>query len=172
MSEYTVVVTDTWRARFFTVENAKNPEVESGPKLVEQEALANPDPKLTANRRAGNGVSGRTRSPSGGSYAFDDHRTKHDLEALRRFVQKVAAKAVKRTQQQDARRCLVIAAEKKVLGVLRQALADIRTNGMEIRECDRDMAGETPAQIQTLLAKRKLIPAVKKPIRPSRGLRG
>jgi protein required for attachment to host cells len=172
MSEYTVVVADTFRARFFTLENARDPETESGPKLMEREGMANPDKELTKTKRAGEGVSGRNRSPSGGIYAFDDHRARHEQDALRRFVHKVITQAVRQTRRQDARRCLVIAAEKKVLGALRQELAAISTNGMEIRECDRDMAGETSAKIQELLARRKLIPAMKKPARTSRGLRG
>jgi hypothetical protein len=163
MSEYTIVVANTLRARFFSMESARDPENESGPKLVEQEELLNPEKEVSESKRTGNSTSGRTRSPSGGSYAFDDHRSKHEQEALRKFVQKVVAKAIKLTRQHDARRCLVIAAEKKVLGALRVELATIKTNGMEIRECDLDMAGETPMKIHTLLARRELVPALRKP---------
>jgi hypothetical protein len=165
MSEYTVVVADGVRARFFSLEHAKDPDNESGPKLVEHEGLVNPEKEISPNQRTGNNTSGRTRAPSGGSYAFDDHRTKHELEALRRFAEKVIVKAIKETQKQDARRCLVLAAESKVLGVLRAEIESINTNGLEIRECDCDMAGEPPLRIQQLLAKRNLVPAIKKPAR-------
>lgn len=163
MSEYTVVVADTLRARFFSMERAKDPANESGPKLVEKEGLVNPEQEITKSNQAGRSLSGRTRSPSGGSYAFDDHRAKHKQDALRRFAKKVITRAIKQTLRQDARRCLVIAAEKKVLGALRAELATIKINGLEIRECDRDMAGETPLKIQALLARRDLVPALKKP---------
>jgi protein required for attachment to host cells len=163
MSEYTVVVADALRARFFSIESARDPHNESGPKLVEHAGLLNPEKEMSESKRTGNSTSGRNRSPSGGSYAFDDHRTKHEQEALRKFAQKVVAKAIKQTRLQDARRCLVVAAEKKVLGALRAELSAIKTNGLEIRECGRDMAGETPMKIQELLAKRELVPAMKKP---------
>jgi hypothetical protein len=168
MSEYTVVVADSVRARFFTLEGARDPLNESGPKLVEHESVLNTAKELPESKRTGNSTSGRNRSPSGGSYAFDDHRGKHEQDALRRFAKKVVAKGIRQTRRQDARRCLVIAAEKKVLGALRTEWAAIKTNGIEIRECDRDMAGETPLKIQDMLAKRKLIPAMKKPAQRTR----
>ncbi len=168
MSEYTVIVADSVRARFFTVENARDPQNESSPKLLEHEGMLNAAKELPERKRTGNSTSGRNRSPSGGSYAFDDHRSKHEQDALRRFAKKVVAKGIRQTSRQDARRCLVVAAEKRVLGVLRAEWAAIKTNGIEIRECDRDMAGETPLKIQELLAKRKLIPALKKPLQRTR----
>lgn len=172
MSEYTVVVADTVRARFFTLESARDPENESGPKLLEHVSLLNPEKEQARSKRGEKSTAGKNRSPSGGMYAFDDHRDRHDQDALRRFAQKVVSKAVRQIQRQDARRCLVVAAEKKVLGAIRQELAAIKTNGMEIRECDRDMAGETAARIHQLLAKRQLVPAMQKPARQTRSLRG
>jgi len=172
MSEYTVVVADGVRARFFTLEKAKDPDNESGPKLIEHESLLNPDKNVPESTRTGNNNSGRTRAPSGGSYAFDDHRGKHEQEVLRRFAEKVVAAAIKKTRLGEARRSLVLAAEGKVLGALRAELETIKTNGMEIRECDCDMAGETPLHIHELLAKRALIPAMNKPAKRGGLLRG
>lgn len=172
MSEYTVVVADGLRARFFTLEKAKDPDNESGPRLIEHKSLLNTEKKVPESKRTGNNNSGRTRAPSGGSYAFDDHRGKHEQEVLRRFADKVVTSAVKTTQLHDARRSLVLAAERKVLGALRIALDSIKTNGLEIQECACDMAGETPLRIHELLAKRELIPAMKKPSKRGGLLRG
>ena len=172
MSEYTIVVADGLRARFFTLENAKDPDNESGPKLIEHESLLNPQKEVSESKRTGNSNSGRTRAPSGGSYAFDDHRGKHEQEVLRRFAEKVVATAIKKTRLHDARRSLILAAETKVLGALRAELESIKTNGMEIRVCDCDLAGETPLRIHELLVKRDLVPAMNKPAKRGGPLRG
>ena len=49
MSEYCVVVADGTRARFFTLEAAQFPEMESGPNLIEKKDLINPETE-TAGR--------------------------------------------------------------------------------------------------------------------------
>lgn len=165
MNEFTVVVADGLRARFFSLKNARNPEIESGPHLVERDAMLNSENALSASERTGNSTSGRTRSPSGGSYAFDDHRAKHEQEALRRFAQRVIGKAVSEACRQEPPLCLVVAAERRLLGALRAEWSSIKSKKLEIRECDRDMAGETPMKIQELLARRDLLPAVQKPLK-------
>lgn len=162
MSKYTVVVTDALRARFFALKEAPNPEFESGPKLVEAERLVNVEKTQSQARRKGTASSGRTRAPSGGCYAFDDHRDKHDWDETRRFARAVVTEALKQTRKEDAH-SLVIAADRKMLGLVREQLAAIKTNGLKIQECDREMTGETPAKIQALLAKHRLIPAMNKP---------
>ena len=150
------------------MEGVRDPEIESGPRLIEHEALLNPEKALSESVRIGNSTSGRTRSPSGGFYAFDDHRAKHEQEGLSRFAQRVVDKALSEVRHQDVPVCLVLAAEKKVLGALRTELATMKTHDFEIRECDRDLAGETPLKIQELLARRELVPALKKPVRRAR----
>jgi len=168
MNEYKVVVADGLRARFFTLEGVRDPEIESGPRLVEQEALLNPAKAFSESERTGNSTSGRTRSPSGGFYAFDDHRSKHGQQALRRFAQQVVNKAIHQSHPQGPYLCVVFAAEKKLLGAMRAEWSAIKTNGLEIRECDRDIVGETPVKIQELLARRELLPALQKPTRSGR----
>ena len=162
MSKYTVVVADAFRARFFSLQDSLTPEVESSPKLLEKGCLTNPEKSNSVAQRRGNTTSGRTRASSGGSYAFDDHRGKHELDELRRFSGLVVKEALKQTKKEDAH-SLVLVAKRKTLGVIRESLAAIKTNGLSIQECDRDLTGETPVKIQELLAKRKLVPAMKRP---------
>jgi protein required for attachment to host cells len=164
MSKYTVVVADTVRARFFSLQDSLTPEVESSPKLLEKECLVNSEPSKSASQRRGNPTSGRTRASSGGSYAFDDHRGKRALDELRRFATLVTKAALKQTKREDAH-SLVLVAEGKTLGVIRESLSSIKTNGLSILECDRDLTGENPVKIHELLARRKLVPAMKKPER-------
>lgn len=163
MSAFTVVVANTVCARFFVLQEASIPETESSPKLVEQYNIINPKEEKADTKRLGASTSGRNRAPSGGSYAFDDHRGKHEIETLRRFARLIVADAVKLTRRQDAGNSLVLAAEKRLLGLIREELHSIKTNGLVIKECDRDMAGESPMKIQDLLARRGLVPKMEKP---------
>lgn len=165
MSAYTVVVTNAACARFFVVAEAAFPELESSPKLVEQYNILNAKEEKSEAKRKGAASSGRNRAPSGGSYAFDDHRAKHEMDTLRRFAKQVITDAIKLTRRQDAGHSLVLAAEKRVLGLIRDELKSIKTNGLTIKECARDMAGESPVKIQELLARRGLVPKMKKPTR-------
>ena len=162
MSKYTIVVADAVRARFFSLQESLTPETESSPRLTERECLVNPERPRSGARRKGNAVSGRTRASSGGSYAFDDHRAKHELDESRRFAGLIIKEALKQTRREDAH-SLVLVAGRKTLGLIRESLAAIKTNGLAIQECDRDLSNEPPLKIQEILAKRKLVPAMKKP---------
>lgn len=158
MSKYTVVVADALRARFFSLQDSLTPEIESSPRLVERECLVNPDKDKKGSPRRGNPMSGR---------AFEDHRERRELEEQRHFTGLVVKEALKQTRKEDAH-SLVLVAGRKTLGMLRENLAAIRTNGLGIQEWDRDLTGDTPAKIQQLLSRKKLIPAMTKPVRQVR----
>lgn len=167
MSKYTVVVADALRARFFALQDSLTPEIESSPRLVEQKCLVNPEKTKPGSPRQGNPTSGRNRASSGGSYAFDDHRGKHELDELRRFTTLVVKEALKQSHKEDAH-SMVLVAGKRTLGLIRESLATIKTNGLAIRELDRDLTADPPNKIQELLAKQKLIPAMQKPVKQVR----
>jgi len=162
MSKYIVVIADAQRARFFTVKDSLVPEVESSPRLVEEQDLLNTESTPKGAKSRGTPASGRTYSGSGGSYAFDDHRGKHVQDGLRRFSGIVVKEALKQARKASAH-TLIVAAGRKTLGIIRDTLANIKLKGFVILECDLDLTGETTAKIHALLAKHKLIPAMKKP---------
>ena len=162
MSKYVVVVADAQRARVFALKESLTPEIESTPRLVETGDLVNTAHTAAKAERRGTPSSGRNKSGSGGSYAFDDHREKRDLDGLRRFCNEVVKAALKETKAQDAH-SLVLVAGRKALGPLREVLAGIKTNGLGIKEWDKDLTGDPAARIHELLAKQALIPASKKP---------
>ncbi len=162
MSKYIVMVADAKRARIFSVQDSLTPEIESSPRLVEEQAILNSENSKTGSKPRGTPASGRNKSSSGGSYAFDDHRGKHAQDELRRFASIVVKETFKQARKASAH-TLILAAERKTLGVIRDAMAHIKLNGYAIHECDRELTGESPSKIQELLARRKLIPAVKKP---------
>ena len=162
MSKYIIVVADAQRARFFTLKDSLTPEVESSPRLIEEQDLLNAEGANKGTKSRGTPASGRNQSGSGGSSAFDDHRGKHAQDELRKFSGVIVKESLKQARKSGAH-TMVLAAEGKTLGVIRNALAAIKTNGLTIHECDLELTGETTAKIQALLAKRKLLPAVKRP---------
>ncbi len=163
MSEYCVVVSGGARARFFTLEPVDFPELESGPKLIDKGELLNPT-KETAGRDLYTDLkTGRSRAPRGGpSHGYDDHRTQHEDEFDRRFARKVAERARLLAKETRARR-IVLAAPARMLGYLRQDLAGIPREGIEVHKVAKDMSKFTPRQIHDHLAKRRLLPAYRKP---------
>ena len=163
MSEYCVVVSGGARARFFTLEPVDFPELESGPKLIDKGELLNPT-KETAGRDLYTDLkTGRSRAPRGGpSHGYDDHRTQHEDEFDRRFARKVAEKARLLAKETRARR-IVLAAPARMLAYIRQDLAVIPREGIEVHKVAKDMSKFTPRQIHDHLAKRRLLPAYRKP---------
>jgi len=153
MSKYTIVVADAQRARFFSLQDSLTPEVESSPKLVEKECLVNPEKAKPGSPRRGNPANGR---------AFEDHRERRELEEQRHFSALIVKESLKQTRKEDAH-SLVLVADRKTLGFIRESLAAVKTSSLTVHEWDRNLTGETPQKIQDLLAKRKLLPAMKKP---------
>lgn len=158
MSKYAVVVADALRARFFSVQDSLTPEVESSPRLVERKCMVNPEKDKKGEPRRGNPMSGRT---------FEDHRERRELEEQRHFTGLIVKEALRQSRKEDAH-TLILVAGRKTLGMIRENLLSIKTNGLGIQEWDRDLTGEAPQKIQELLSKRKLIPAMKKPARQVR----
>jgi len=59
MSDYLVVVASAARARFFTLEPAEFPELESGPNLVDQGELLNPQARIPERELFADSKTGR-----------------------------------------------------------------------------------------------------------------
>ncbi len=162
MSKYIVVVADTQSARIFALKDSLTPEIESSPKLVEEQAIINPEKLIEAKKPRGTPASGRNKSGAGGSYAFDDHRGKHAQDELRKFSGIIVKETLKQARKASAH-TLVMVAGGKTLGVIRAAVAGIKVKGLSIRECELELTGEPAAKIQSLLARRELLPGAKKP---------
>lgn len=167
MSKYIVVVADTQRARLFTLQESLTPEIESSPKLVEEQSLLNAKKIKKGSPSRGTPASGRNQNGAAGAYSFDNHQGKRALDELRRFAAVVVKEALKQARKAGAY-TLILVAGKKTLGVIRDSVTNIKLKGFTVHECDLELTGETPSKIQALLARKKLIPAVKKPSRQVR----
>ncbi len=162
MSDYCVVAVDGVRARFFTLEPAQHPEVESGPLLVEVEgALVSPENELAGRELWSENKTGRNSS-GGMAHGYDDHRDQHMDEFKRRFAKQVAEHALSLAERSKAKN-LVLAAEKQILGFLRGALHVPTKAGFEVRELAKDVSRLSPQDLHGHLATEGLLPARKRP---------
>ena len=156
-NNYCIMVADGTRARLFTLDAGGT--TAPGPGLVEQEDLANPEHKLAGRDKYSTTRTGSNLNPQKGpAHGYDDHRDKEEREHERRFAHEIAGRAVALAQRQQARH-LVVVAEKRMLGLLREAVVIPAQSGIELRELAKDLTQLPPAELQTHLAEAGLVPA-------------
>lgn len=153
-----VVVADRARARFFMVEPAPEHRPASDPpKLREFETLTDAEGQMKGNEIFSNTRSGGTRAPAR-NHEYDDHRQGHLREVERQFAKRVT-ETIGVVVRDRAPEKLVIAADPRMLGLLRTAMTRNLTNGTEVVELPEDLSGHTPERIQSALARRGALPA-------------
>ena len=164
-----IVAADGFRARFFTLESPELPLIEGGPDLVEHEDLVNPEQRVEPKERFANLKSGRNRAPGGGpAHGYDDHRNNHLHEDETRFARRLAD-AVKSFADRIHARHLVLAADPRLLGMLRSELDSGAVP--DVRELEKDVSGMSRPQIHQQLAAAGAVPAREPPReRPARRL--
>lgn len=149
MSEYCVVVAGGAKARIFSLEPAELPQMESGPNLVEQASLSNPqhqahDAEIYSDLRRG-----RNRAAFGPAHGYDDHRDGHEKEVDRKFARDVAAR-IGRLLSTNGYQHLVLCADARMLGMLRPSLAGL--TGIELHEVNKDLAKLNTRELHDRLA--------------------
>jgi protein required for attachment to host cells len=163
MSDYCVVVADGARARFFALEEAEYPELESSPKLVEQDLdLANPEKELPGGELFSSAKTGRNRAADGGAHGYDDHRANHVDETDRRFAKLLTEQAASMVHTQRAKR-LVVVAHSRILGLIRDTLDPLLKTGVQLQEVAKDVTKLPVNEIHDLLAKENALPRRKRP---------
>ena len=162
MNDYCVVVAAGSRARFFTLSPAEIPEMQSGPNLVERSDLISPERATHEKDMWSDTKSGRNRSSGGGAHGYDDHRAQHEDEFERRFAREVVEQAEKLVSSNGNRRIIMVA-QKRMLGFLRNSLEGLRKNGVEIHEVAKDLSKMKPMQLHEALSMQNLLPARQSP---------
>ena len=164
MSEYCVVVADGNRARFFILNRAEQPGLEPGPTLAEEgEALVNAEAEAGGGALFGDSKkTGRGYSSSRGVHGYDDNREDHMDEFKRRFAKQIAERAVQMAARKRSK-TLVLAAEKRMLGFLRDALEVPAKATFTVRELAKDVSRLEPHELHSHLAGEGLIPARRRP---------
>jgi protein required for attachment to host cells len=156
-----VVVANSAHVRFFNLQDTENPAYESGPRLIEQECLVNPQQEAPGRELWSDSKSGRNRSSGGGgAHGYDDHREQHRAEYGKRFLQQAAAMLKKLAAQNKVTR-VVLAAETRVLGLLRQALEG--KNDFDLLEVGKDYTKFTAQELQAQLASQGMLAPCRRP---------
>ena len=160
MTKFAILAADATRARFFTLEPAEFPLVETNPKILEHEVLIDPELRLPGRELFSDPKSGRNRAPGGGpAHGYDDHREKHLVELEKRFAKVVANEVLRLLAEKNANR-LVVAAEEKMSGHLAPLLAEAPAS---IEWVEKEYTHLSAQEIHEKLAALNLVPAPKKP---------
>ncbi len=163
MRKYLVVAADGSRARIFDLVPAEFPELESSPNLVEIEDLINPEMEEKGRDIWSEEKSGRGKAPGGGpAHGYDDHRERH-LDAIsQRFAREVAGHITRQLSERGSE-TLVLAAEHRFLGHLREALQGALGGGLDVVEVDLNISKLGPIELHEHLARQNLIPERRPP---------
>ncbi len=162
MTQYCVVVTNGARARFFTLQQSDIPELESGPNLIEQRQLTNPQKETQGASLWSDAKSGRNRAANGGpAHGYDDHRDQHQDEYERRFAANIAEECARLTRSHKASD-VVLVSQKRMLGFLRSAM-ESKLNGTNLQELAKDLSKLNPHELHEHLARERLLPRRRSP---------
>lgn len=151
-----IVVANTGRARFFTVE--PDEPLLARPKLVEQKVLVNP------HLREAEAAPGRVRTETntdrqaGPVHPIVAQRARHEFELDRRFAQQIEQHVAEFTRAWTRGR-VVLVAEPQLLGLLREALRSGLNPGVELKELAKNYTHMTVAELRDHLALDRLIAA-------------
>ena len=163
MNRDCVVVADGARARFFTLREAEHPELESSPNLIEINDLIQPEKEMHNGELWAENRPSRSRGRHGGpAHGFDDHRDDHIEEQDRRFARSIAEEAARLVRLQQGRN-LVLVAQKRMLGLLRECMDPLMKAGVEVRELAKDLSKLHPLDLHEHLAREQLIPRRRTP---------
>jgi protein required for attachment to host cells len=162
MSKYGILVADGARARFITLKPLDELTPEHGTQLIEHSDIINPEGDLP-DRELFSDRPGRTHgSPSGSAHGPDDHRSAHRQELARRFARRVL-EAAQRFVDDGSLDQLVIAAEPRLLGILRAERERHPLSGASVVDVAEDLSRRTLNDIAGALSHRGLIPAAQPP---------
>jgi protein required for attachment to host cells len=161
MPRIIIVVADAVRARFYTFEPEENLDGTYGGHVVEQSVLVNPERRLKSElfteSRPPLGHSSPTFAAGGQRFAVDDHRDAHIRAIDQRFANDIVKMLDTQLDQHPAPRAIV-AAGPHMLGLVRQALREVRHHDVAIDDLALDLTRETPSRLHDHLARMAFVP--------------
>jgi protein required for attachment to host cells len=158
MSSVLVVVADGAKARYFTSEVKELAQGEIGSYLHEDESLINPD-QLEEGKELWSGPesqAGHYQQGKSKAHSYDDHRKDHEHEYERRFARSITEQILIRAHNHQLQRLLVIA-EPRLLGLLREVLVPKLPKTLELTEIDKDLCHLRPQELHEYLTQRDLL---------------
>jgi len=157
MPETFIIVADAKRARFFAVEPGESPR--NRVKLVERVTLVNPDVEGVRKGGAGRVKTERVSNRQAGDvHPIEGRRQQHRLELERRFGREITQQAVTLSRNWKGG-TIVLIAEPRLLGLMREHLRDALEPAVELKELARNYAQLTPSELQEHLDLKRLVPA-------------
>lgn len=163
MSDYLVLVADGTKARFFSLEPAAIPQVETSAKLVEQQDLISTEIDVPGKEMWSDAKSGRNRAPpAGAAHGYDDHRDQHDDEYERRFAHRISETALRLAQKHHVKQ-VVIVSDSRMLGLLRDEMTVPPHAGFGVQEFAKDLSKLNPDELHARLVQADLLPKARRP---------
>jgi protein required for attachment to host cells len=161
MNKYLVAVIDGTKARFLTLKPSELPGYDSGPNLIEHEALLSSNNELQGQDLWTSTKTGRNRGVAGQAHSYDDGRDNHMVEFERRFTQNIAAKIANLIQAHQIQQLLMIA-EPRILGFMRETLTPILPRNIKTQELAKELCHLKPYELHEYLASKQLLPPHKR----------
>jgi len=151
-----IIVADGGRGRLFSfVEDTSGTDKV---RLVERESLVNPDYRAHGADSPGRTKSERvTNRQAGDVHPIDARRDQHRLELERRFAREIAEHVASLTQGW-AHGSVVLVAEPRLLGLLREPLHKALHPSVELKELAKDYSHLTANELRDHLALNRMIP--------------
>jgi protein required for attachment to host cells len=147
MADTCIVVADGARARIFLVDSSEAGRV----RLVEIEDLVNPEYQLRGARVLPMVRSTRNTSrQSGPMHPYAQKRGRHRVELEKRFAQDVAGRAAGVTRSWS-RGSVILIAEPRMLGLLREAGRGVLKRGVSVKELAKDYTRASASELRELL---------------------
>ncbi len=112
---------------------------------------------MSGNDLFSNTRSGSNRGAAGGRHEYDDHRGRHREENERRFAKQVASEIAVFARREGATK-LVLAADPRMLGFLRESVPGTLPPGTELLEFSENLGSRSPEQIREALSRHGALP--------------
>ena len=156
MNDYWVIVADGAQARIMALEQRAGVPSRAAVRLVESARLANPQHTVGGRRtlrkiKSGRDIGRGRVAPHG----YTDKREPHEAELLRRFASRIAEQAAALSGRRSS---MVLVADPRMLGLLRNALKPVTGAGVKVRELAHDYTWCTAPQIRKHLRENGLLP--------------
>ncbi|OUL28589.1 host attachment protein [Nostoc sp. 106C] len=161
MNRYLVAVIDGTKARFLTLKPSELPGYDSGPHLIEHEALLSSNNELQGQELGTSSKTGRNRGVAGQAHSYEDRRDNQMIEFERRFTQSITVKIVNLIQAHQIQQLLMIA-EPRLLSLIRESLIPILPRNIKIHEIAKELCHLKPHELHEYLASKKLLPPYKR----------
>ena len=162
MTRTSIIVADAAHARFFALQIPEEPRVDGGARLFEVRDLINADGDIPERLQFSDRAGRAHASPEGAAHALDDGRGRHRHEIGRRWARRLLDEMEQFVRQEKSARLLLVA-ELRVLGALREQMVHERLRDIQIVELGENLTQHPVAEIQSTLASRGLVPAAAAP---------